>query len=234
MLILFDIDLTLLKSGGAGIAAMGDAGRELFGPDFCEAGVEYAGRLDPLIIRDLIRNHGLEPTAERCARMRAAYARHLPPRLVERGACALPGVHRLLALLRSEPDVMLGLLTGNFEETGRCKLAAAGIDASVFKLNVWGDHSPHDPPAREHLPAVALARYRTEYDAALAPERVTIIGDTTHDVSCALANGCRVLAVATGRTSVQTLQDAGAHMVVPDLSDAQAVVAWLLGRSRTV
>lgn len=229
MLILFDIDLTLLKSGGAGMAAMGDAGRELFGPEFDETRTDSAGRLDPLIIRDLISDNGLEPSAERCAQMRAAYARHLPARLSERGAHALPGVHELLALLRAEQAVMLGLLTGNFEETGRLKLEAAGIDASAFELNVWGDHSPHEPPARDHLPAVAMERYRADHDPELASERVTIIGDTAHDVACGLVNGCRVLGVATGRTSAEALLAAGAHRVVPDLSDADDILAWLLG-----
>lgn len=229
MLILFDIDLTLIKTGGAGMAAMGDAGRELFGPDFDERRTDFAGRLDPLIIRDLIADNALEPTLDRCAQMRAAYARHLPARLAERGAHALPGVQHLLSSLRDADGVILGLLTGNFEETGRMKLEAAGIDTTPFVLNVWGDHSPHDPPSRDHLPAVALGRYRADHDPHFQPERAVVIGDTVHDVACGLANGCRVLGVATGHTDAESLASAGATRVVPDLSDTESLLAWLLG-----
>ncbi|MCL4220441.1 MAG: haloacid dehalogenase-like hydrolase [Phycisphaerales bacterium] len=230
MLILFDIDLTLIRTAGAGMKAMGDAGRELFGRDFDETRTAYAGRLDPLIIRDLIRDNGLEPTPDRCAAMRAGYARHLPARLASLEALTLPGVHELLARLRRTPQVTLGVLTGNFEETGRMKLAAAGVDSTPFVLNVWGDQSPHEPPAREHLPAVAIERYRCDRDPGFAADRVTIVGDTVHDVSCGLANGCRVLGVATGYTDIATLKRAGAHRVVPDLSDTEDVYHWLLHR----
>lgn len=228
MLILFDIDLTLIKTGGAGMAAMGDAGRELFGPDFDERRTDFAGRLDPLIIRDLISDNGREPTPPRCAAMRAGYARHLPARLAERGAHALPGVHELLSRLRDSSGVVLGLLTGNFEETGRMKLEAAGVDTKPFVLNVWGDHSPHEPPSRDHLPAVALGRYRADHDPHFQPERAVVIGDTVHDVSCGLANGCRVLGVATGHTDQASLESAGASWAVPDLSDTAAILRWLL------
>lgn len=228
MLVLFDIDLTLIKTSGAGMAAMGDAGRELFGPDFDETRTDFAGRLDPLIIRDLLRDNGIEPTPARCRDMRAGYARHLPRRLESHGAQPLPGAIDLVNQLHAVPGLTLGLLTGNFEETGRLKLRAAGVDTSAFVCNVWGDESPHKEPAREDLPPIAIERYRARHNTDLSGQGVTIIGDTVHDVSCALANGCRVLAVATGYTSAAELQRAGAHRVVGDLSDVEAIKAWLL------
>lgn len=225
MLILFDIDLTLLSTGGAGLNAMCEAGVRVFGRRLVRNGVEFAGRLDPLILRELIASNGFEPTPEAMNDLRAAYADMLPAFL--HATEALPGTHALVDRLEREKGVTLGVLTGNFPETGRLKLAAAGFDPERFTVCAWGDDSPHDPPAREHLPPVAIDRFR---EATGAPPRETlIIGDTPHDVACALANACRVLAVATGYADAESLRRAGAHRVEADLGDTEAVLAWVLG-----
>lgn len=235
MLLLFDIDLTLITTGGAGIRAMTAAGREVFGPGFTAEGVSYAGRLDPLIISDMLRVSGLEDTPAAHRRLREVYLAHLARELeLSAGKRALPGVHQLLAGLdkdrRERADLTLGLLTGNFEATGRMKLAACGIDTARFTIAAWGDDSPHTPPRRDHLVPVALARDAARRGGTLAGERVTIIGDTPHDVACAKAHGCRALGVATGRTPIDELRGAGADLAVPDLSDTKAIRAWLLDR----
>jgi phosphoglycolate phosphatase len=134
----------------------------------------------------------------------------------------------LLQDLEGRAGVVLGLLTGNFPETGAIKLRACGIDPDRFSLQVWGDQSPHVPPCRTHLPAVGMSRYR-ETHGEIECGRVTVIGDTPHDVACALANGCRSLGVATGSFSSEELRRAGADHVVSDLSATQEIAAWLLG-----
>ena len=229
MLILFDIDATLIRTSGAGIRAMVRAGKALYGESFIADGVEFSGRLDPLIIADMLRVSGLEPTAARIAAVRAEYRARLGPVLEEgrRGVWALPGVHELLRALDARPDITVGLLTGNFAETGRMKLAACGLDPGVFRVCAWGDESPHEPPCRDHLPAIAIERYRARHGRPIDAGRVTIVGDTLHDVRCGLANGCRVLGVATGQFSVEQLTAAGAHRAVPDLSGTDDVFAWL-------
>lgn len=228
MLLLFDIDLTLVNTGGAGMRALRDAAEEAFGRPFHDDGVEYAGRIDPLIIRDLLHVNGVAVTADHADQLRDGYARRLERELT--GAVALPGVHDLLAALAQQQTAMLGLLTGNFRVTGEAKLRAAGIDPARFAVAAWGDESPIEPPRREHLPPVAMRRYAERTGRAIAGERVTIIGDTPHDVACGLAHGCRVLGVATGRTPAAELAAAGAHRVVADLSGTEEVVAWLLER----
>src|SRR5690606_6214996 len=130
-------------------------------------------------------------------------------------------------------DLTLGLLTGNFPETGAMKVAAAGIDPTIFEVCVWGCDSPIAPPLREYLPPVAFERYRALRSVALSPERVAIIGDTPHDVRCALVNGCRALGVGTGQFTVEQLLAAGAHHATPDMGDADAVVRWLLDGALT-
>jgi phosphoglycolate phosphatase-like HAD superfamily hydrolase len=225
MLILFDIDATLIKTSGLGIRAMVEAGRELFGPSFSADGIEFAGRLDPLILNDMLSRCGVEVTASNLSAIRQRYRERLGPLLATGTGRALPGVSALLDELERRESVCLGLLTGNFAETGSMKLRACGIDPARFRLTVWGDESPHHPPRREHLPGVGLARFRDRFGRE--PWRTVVVGDTPHDVSCAKAHRCRALGVATGQFSVDQLLAAGADRAVPDLSETADVAAWL-------
>jgi len=229
VLVLFDIDLTLIDSSGAGVRSMVAAGQRLYGPDFSADGIPFGGQLDPLIVALMLQRVGVNPTDETVAAFRAAYHTELENAFRAPGLSRpLPGVPELLDALERHPTPpTLGLLTGNFEETGRLKLLAAGIDPDRFKVRVWGDDSPHHPPDREHLPLVGIERDRALRGRALSPDRVTLIGDTTHDVRAARVNGCRVLAVATGRVSATDLAAAGATRVVPDLSDTEDLAAWI-------
>jgi phosphoglycolate phosphatase-like HAD superfamily hydrolase len=233
MLILFDIDMTLISTGGAGMKSMTDAGKELFGPSFSTDGIQFAGRLDPLIISDMLVRHGVPDEPGRHREFRDVYRRHLITRL----ACStqsrsLPGVTGLLSALGPRKDLVVGLLTGNFEETGCLKLRACGIDPGQFAVRVWGDESPHHPPKREHLVPVGIARGAAARRGALRAEQVTVIGDTPHDVHCARVHGCRSLGVATGHFTQEQLREAGGDLVVADMSDHESILAWLMnGRS---
>lgn len=236
MLILFDIDATLIKTGGVGMLALAEAGKALFGADFTAEGVAFAGRLDPLIIGDLLTRNGVEPTAEHRAAMRKGYRDALQAMFAaDNTSYALPGVEALLGrlggmngtLARGTAPLTLGLLTGNFPETGSIKLQHAGIDPQGFSVRVWGDESPHDPPARDHLPGVALERVGASWGRAATGADVVVIGDTPDDIACARVHGCRVLAVATGQFSAGDL--AHADRTVEDLSDTEGVLAWLMG-----
>ncbi len=227
MLILFDIDATLITTGGVGVLAMGDAGRELFGAGFDETRIQYAGRLDPLILEDLLRDNGLDTGAANLGAMRDGYRRHLAARLSSAPARALPGVMDLLGALAGRRDVTLGLLTGNFADTGAMKLRACGIDPAGFEVAVWGNESPLSPPRREHLPPVGIDRFRER--RGRDPRRTVIVGDTPHDVRCALENGCECLAVATGSFTAGVLRETGAQRVVSDLSSTREIVEFLVG-----
>lgn len=227
-LILFDIDATLLKTDGAGMAAMSDAGRELFGPGFTADGIDFAGRLDPLIFRELFARNGIDRTLASEIHFRSVYKSYLERRLAESTtARALPGAAALVDALRHVRSHELGILTGNFQETGSMKLVACGLNPVWFPISAWGDESPHDPPARDHLPPIAMSRYRAHLGVPVAPTSVTIIGDTPHDVRCALVNGCRCIAVATGRFTAPELAAAGATAVVPDLANTAHLLELL-------
>ncbi len=234
-LVLFDIDGTLVTTGGAGMAAMVHAGRELFGEGFTAEGIDFAGRLDPLIMPDMLRKIGLTPTRENLAAFREAYSKRLPIELNARAerARALPGVHGVLAELYKTEGVALGLVTGNFATTGSMKLATCGIDHTRFVHNGWGDADGHGiegerAPTRDALPRHAIGHFEGVYGVRPEGRRVVVIGDTPHDVRCGKVNGCRTLAVATGKSSVEQLAASGADLALADLSDVSRVAEFLL------
>lgn len=230
-LILFDIDGTLLRTQRAGVAAMTDALRELH-PDreISFDGIEIAGRLDTLIWSDLAARHAIDPGPSSHERFRRCYARHLERRLDERPGTTrvMPGVPALLEQLRDQPGIHLGVLTGNYPETGRLKIRHAGLDADLFVINAWAD----DGMSRRELPPVALQRFEQRHGRGLEPGRAIIIGDTPHDVDCALASGCRVIGVATGDFERSELERHGAHLALETLEATDAIVAWLRSDGR--
>lgn len=226
-LLLFDIDGTLLNTSGAGSRSMLAAGRELYGEGFTDEGVEYAGRLDPLIIRELFRASGVDVGGYEVPRFRKRYIERLELELRERPADACPGVHELLHDLSSRSAVM-GVLTGNFVESGSLKLRSCGIDPDRFSVRVWGDESPRAVPRRADLVEIAMVRWSAMLGECPQAQRVIVIGDTPGDVECAKAHGCRSLAVATGKFTRAGLERCGADLVLDDLSDTAEVVKFLL------
>ncbi|MGD9692491.1 MAG: HAD family hydrolase [Phycisphaerales bacterium] len=227
-LALFDIDATMLVTNRAGVRAMIETGQEMVGPGFHAEGVSFAGNIDPLLVEELLIRNGAEAHDGAIDEFRARYAKRLENLLPETGARALPGVAPLLDALEREEGVVLGVLTGNYPETGAMKLRAAGIDPSRFKVCVWGCDSPHRPARRTHLPAVALERCARDV-RAIGAERVVIIGDTPHDVACAKEIGGRALGVATGSFSTAQLSEAGADLAVETLSETIVLASWMVG-----
>lgn len=230
MLILFDIDMTLLETDHIGINLLEAAGRELFSPDFTAEGVVFGGGLDPVIIAAMLERNGVPTTAQRINDMRAHYHNGLKAHASRRAiARPLPGAHELVSATRAHAsNPAIGVLTGNYPETGAIKLSSAGFDPAHFSINAWGDASPHPEPLRSHLPPVAIKNYRAAKSRDINPQQVLIIGDTAHDVTCALDNHCRVLAVATGHATRQELEEAGAHLVVDDLTDTPRLLEWIM------
>jgi phosphoglycolate phosphatase-like HAD superfamily hydrolase len=228
MLVLFDIDGTMLTSEGAGLVAMLDAMHELVpGRTFSFDGIPVAGRLDTLIWRDLLARHEMDHDEALHGKFRERYGHHLGRRLgVTHMPRALPGVNALIGALAQEPSVTLGILTGNYEHTGRLKVERAGIPTQHFAANAWAD----DGASRRALTPVAMQRCAHRRGRPLAPGDVVVIGDTPHDIDCAHAHGCRALAVATGGSSADELRSHHADLVVDDLSDSQALARWILGR----
>ncbi|MCI0685001.1 MAG: haloacid dehalogenase-like hydrolase [Gemmataceae bacterium] len=213
LICLFDIDGTLLASGGAGKAALESALTEDFQVEL-RVKVPYSGRTDRAIVRDLLHVHDIDETPEVRTRLFDGYLRRLPGCLRRHRGRILPGIDNLLAHLTARNHCALGLLTGNVRAGAKAKLGHFGL-AGHFRFGGFGDHHfDRDDVARE-----ALASVRKEIDADVNPENIWVIGDTPLDVRCARAIGAKVAAVATGVHPFDELVEAKPDVAVRDLSD---------------
>jgi phosphoglycolate phosphatase-like HAD superfamily hydrolase len=211
---LFDIDGTLISSGGAGKSALERTLASEFGIDRPIEKLLLSGRTDRAIIRDLFRMHELEDSPENWQRLRAGYLRHLPACLASSPGRILPGISALLDQLATHDEVAVGLLTGNLREGARLKLGHFGL-FDYFAFGGYGDrHFDRDDVARE-----ALAEVQARFNGSVPAERVWVIGDTPLDVRCARAIGARVAAVATGWHSQEELAEARPDLLLMDFTD---------------
>lgn len=216
--LLFDIDGTLLSSGGAGQAAMEQALESAFGITAPTEGISYAGRTDHAITSEMLAFHGVDLTANNQQTFYEHYLTHLPRHLEQREGLVLPGVESLLLQLQARSHCLLGLLTGNFQRGAEIKLSHYDL-SHLFQFGGYGDvHHDRDDVAREAL----LQAKRVL--GTQSPSEVWVIGDTPNDVKCARAIGARVLAVATGHFSVNELVPTEPDHLVADLSDVKAIV----------
>lgn len=222
-LILWDVDQTLLYTGGAGGLAMRRAFEQLYGVADGFARVEFSGRTDWSILKTALEHHGLldgdGSFAREIARFQEAYYGLLPQTLTEIQGMVMPGVPELLAAL-ADRSVTQGLATGNFRKAAFMKLDYFELDGYLHEGG-FGD----DAEVRADLVRVAIDRMSN----GTKPAMVWVIGDTPLDIEAAHANGALALAVATGHRSVDQLRGDGGDVVLKDLSDTDAVLRALLG-----
>lgn len=217
-LILFDIDGTLVLTGGAGGRAMARAGADVFGSRNGAASVAMAGRTDAWIVEQMAAHHGAAFDAATLERFHAAYIGHLLDEIHQPGPQkgVLPGVRPVLEALRAHDTAHVGLLTGNFERGAQIKLEYFGL-WDYFQGGAFGDTSSD----RNSLLGIALTRIRLAGGPDFHPSNVVIVGDTPLDVGVALAGGARSVAVATGGYDADALAASGADVVLQDLSDVR-------------
>ncbi len=219
---LFDIDGTLLNSGGAGQAAMEAAFVEQFGPMQPVEGVAYAGRTDRAIIADIFRYFDIEDDDHTRDEFVGRYFSHLPDKLSQKEGGVLPGVTVLLEELASRENVELGLLTGNFRRGAEIKLGHFDL-FHHFEFGGFGDiHHDRGDVARD-----ALQETRAFLNRDIHPSQIWVIGDTPADVSCARVIDANVIAVSTGHFSEETLAATKPDHLLPDFSDPQAILELL-------
>jgi phosphoglycolate phosphatase len=213
-LILFDIDGTLIDCGPQVRPLFASALVDVFGTAGDLDGYDFAGKTDPRIVFDLLTGAGVTAgeVVAGLPQVREIYLRRLARALDRRGMRLLPGVLEVLERLEERDDVVLGLLTGNWEPGARTKLAHFDLNR-FFPFGAFGC----DGVDRSELPPVALERAERAMGRRFTAEETLIVGDSLHDVSCARAHGIPSLAVATGRTPATALDAAGADWVVPDL-----------------
>ena len=221
--ILFDIDGTLVLTGGAGGRAMTRAFEDLFAVADAFRGTAMPGRTDAWILADAAAAHRV-PAAD-LSHFHDAYLAHLAVELARPGPAkgVMPGVRALLDRLADHDDLFLALLTGNYREAARAKLEYFDL-WRYFRCGAFGD----DAPDRNALVPAALAAVRACGGPAAQASETVVVGDTPLDVACAAASGARSIAVATGGYDADALRAAGADVVFADLSDTDAVLEALL------
>jgi phosphoglycolate phosphatase-like HAD superfamily hydrolase len=227
-LVLFDIDGTLVLTGGAGLRAMNRACSDLVGHNSALDGIVLAGRTDWIILHDTLRRHGQELNEDLLADLRERYVQHLIEEIELPGTGvkrALPGVYQLLGELMERDDVAVGLLTGNFADGARIKLEHFDL-WKYFRFGAFGD----DSADRNALVPIAMQRAKDSGIADVNAGDVFVVGDTPFDVGCALAVGAVPVGVATGGFNVDQLRASGADIVFRDLSDASAFLELLESR----
>jgi phosphoglycolate phosphatase len=227
-LVLFDIDGTILLTGGAGRRAITMALHEAVGPVDSFQHVRFDGKTDPQIVSELLDAAGHAGPHD-AARIEALCQRYIT--LLERelqepvtDAALMPGVHPLLDALEARHDVVLGLLTGNVARGAALKLRAVGLDPARFEVGAYGSDSAHRP----ELPAIAAERACRHFGRVPSGHEVVIIGDTPADVACGVPIGARAIAVATGGYTESDLAACQPWAVFPDLSDTERVLAAIL------
>ena len=220
-LLLFDVDGTLIESGGAGRAALAEAAAaELALPEL--PAVTLAGRSDLAIMRDVLVLAGVPPTQAAMDGLVEAYLARLPETLSTHEGRVLDGVVELLDAL-ADLGVPVGLATGNLMRGAELKLRRYGL-WERFAAGGFGDHSSE----RAHIVAVAIERLAEASGVDRRSGDAVVIGDTLHDVTAGHAAGARVLAVATGTDGESELRESGADLVLPDLADTATVLDFLL------
>lgn len=225
-LILFDIDGTLVHSSGAGRATMSYAMEQVFGTAGSLDNYAFSGKTDSQIINDLLGSAGIpaneiESKIETVYELMALKGRTL---FVRNAIRTCPGVPELLRALRSNGEVVLGLLTGNIIQTAPLKLAAAGIDPADFQVGAYGS----DADERNDLPAIAWERASSLTGREFDGTQTVIVGDTPADIACAKASGSMSVAVATGHHSADDLQELSPDFLFEDLRDTEYVLEILL------
>lgn len=201
-LALFDIDGTLIRSGGAGEKAFGRVAETEFGVANGGARLHFAGRTDPSIVRDFFSQHGIEANPENFQRFFARYVFHLEELLQQLAGQVLPGVSGFItAMKESAQPPVLGLLTGNIRRGAQLKLTRYEL-WDEFETGGFGD----DSEDRNQIARIALERGNQRLKRELRGEEILVIGDTPRDVECGRAIDARVLAVATGSYSLEELR----------------------------
>jgi phosphoglycolate phosphatase-like HAD superfamily hydrolase len=212
-LVLFDIDGTLVHTGGAGVKAFARVFHTEFGVTDGFERLKFAGRTDFSIVREFFGIHAIPPTPENFTRFFERYVFWLDHILPESRSETCPGVWEMIRGLQALPQPpVLGLLTGNIRLGAQIKLRHFDL-WTPFRTGGFAD----DSEDRDEIARVARERGCRLLGEDLRPEQVVVVGDTPLDIRCGRAVGARVLAVATGGAALEVLQRHQPDWAVADL-----------------
>ncbi len=218
-LLLFDIDGTLVNSGGAGMEALKRALKERFGIEDDLEDIEIAGMTDSGIIVSILDKHKIPANAENVAAFLDSYVHFLSDELPLRKGKLLPGILELLEKLKARKHVVLALLTGNLSRGAQLKLGHYGV-WHFFEFGAFAD----DHSDRNQLGRFARARAKEKHGREFSSEEIDVIGDTPRDIACGKALGARTIAVATGTWTREKLAEHNPDILIDDFSDVERLI----------
>ena len=228
VLVLLDLDGTLIGSRGVGRRALEAAFVGELGWHDATRDVSFGGMTDPGILQAVFEARGLSQLEAGAAQERliSAYLRELAALLAEGSGkvWALPGAAELVEALAGIEGCLIGVLTGNVEGGARLKLRASGLGDSFFSVGAFGDEAP----TRNALLPVALARANAS-GARLTPAQVVVVGDTPRDVAVARAHGARAVGLSTGATVHAQLAAAEPDVLLKSLEPIDQALAAIMG-----
>jgi len=207
-LLLFDIDGTLIHSGGAGVHALKSAFRERFGIVDDLHDIEIAGMTDSGIVISILSKHKIPATNENVSAFLDSYVHFLSLELPEK--------------LKSRPHLVLALLTGNVSRGAQLKLEHYGV-WHFFEFGAFAD----DHRDRNRLGPFARARAKEKHSREFSASEIDVIGDTPRDIACGKAFGARTIAVATGTWSLEQLAEYQPDFLIDDLSNVKRIIDTL-------
>jgi phosphoglycolate phosphatase len=217
-LVLFDIDGTLIRTGGAGVKAFERTFAVEFGIQKAAHGINFAGRTDTSLVRECFNRHGIEPSASNFKKFFEAYVFVLSHLLLDCQGSACAGVVEFLKQLEQLPDrPLIGLLTGNIRLGAEIKLRHFDL-WDYFCCGAFGD----DDEDRNRLAQIAQERGRELLGRRLPGSEILVVGDTPRDVECGRAIGANVLAVGTGSYNCHELGQCNPDWVFETLLEARA------------
>jgi phosphoglycolate phosphatase len=219
--ILFDIDGTILRCHGAGKRSLESALIEIFGNTGAINSVHFQGKTDPIIIYESLLPAGfsMEQIDKDMDKLKERYFHYLQENINKAEVTLLPGIMTVLRSLNANPEILVGLLTGNFLEGAKIKLSVFDL-FKRFKFGVFGD----DTYIRNDMPGIAKNKIKKLFNSDITFNEMIIIGDTIYDIECAKYSGAISIAVGTGWTDEAVLKSKKPDYYFKDLSDNKEVI----------
>jgi phosphoglycolate phosphatase len=224
ILLLWDIDGTILSAKGAGPQAFEKATLEYFGEAIPLSSIDWPGATDYAIAYALLKKVGRQVTRAAAQELIDTYLYHLPEFLFSTHAQPMAGVLELLETFHHRPEVHQALLTGNVRRGSDIKLGHIGVD-HYFLFGAFADHSDQRNDLSRHALELARIHLHNEWSA----ERVYVIGDTPKDIECGKIIGAHTVAVATGHHSLEQLQAHEPTVVFESFADPKVLLDFLAG-----
>jgi phosphoglycolate phosphatase-like HAD superfamily hydrolase len=211
-LLLFDVDATLVLTGGAGLRALNRVFQRLFNVDSAMNDIAPHGKTDPAIVREIFHKKlsAIDLTEVEMSRILDAYLTFLRDEVETTNQYeVLPGIMNILEEMSSRSDVLLGLATGNIETGARIKLQRGNLNR-FFAFGGYGSDSEN----RVALVRRAAEKAASRHGAGIPAADVVVIGDTPRDIEAGRGAGFKTVGVATGQYSVDQLRDSGADLAI--------------------